>query len=414
MFDFVLTINALGTRKLACSKEPNGCSRCKREGVKCVYSPQKQMGRPRKRRFVETIDNRANGVMEPDFSFLDSDATNLEFLDLLSPTPGNGLMPSSNLLHRGVLPQTHEEAWDASLDLSFGGAALLGDINFDEDNSGDEQVARDINKEISEFLLTMSEETPSLTSGSSPEPTPSPKPHPNSNCSCLSTLCVSLDALSNLPEDIGPAMCTARTAAKVAYEVINCPSCSLNMLAAPMMPVPIQSFQNMMLLGAIIPSAANAYARILELVDEETNRAREEGRDVVFSFRDYGGLWGILQEQEHTCGAIKNYEGRAMDPDTWRIAVRALLRIDVYGLDIRQVENHKPAPHVHHYHLGLKDVIDKLEERSRIRHEKLNEWAAAGGSIHPGCLMSPDTSDKPNCFKIIDIARDALERLIIA
>ncbi|KAK6841295.1 hypothetical protein PG987_002155 [Apiospora arundinis] len=37
------------SRKLACSKEADGCTRCKREGIACHYSPQKQMGRPRKR-----------------------------------------------------------------------------------------------------------------------------------------------------------------------------------------------------------------------------------------------------------------------------------------------------------------------------------------------------------------------------
>ncbi|KAK8050665.1 hypothetical protein PG994_012395 [Apiospora phragmitis] len=37
------------SRKLACSKEADGCARCKREGIVCHYSPQKQMGRPRKR-----------------------------------------------------------------------------------------------------------------------------------------------------------------------------------------------------------------------------------------------------------------------------------------------------------------------------------------------------------------------------
>jgi len=39
-----------GSRKLKCSGEFPQCSRCGREGIRCVYSPQKQMGRPRKRR----------------------------------------------------------------------------------------------------------------------------------------------------------------------------------------------------------------------------------------------------------------------------------------------------------------------------------------------------------------------------
>jgi hypothetical protein len=44
-----MTKGAVGTRKLKCSGHAR-CSRCEKEGIRCVYSPQKQMGRPRKRR----------------------------------------------------------------------------------------------------------------------------------------------------------------------------------------------------------------------------------------------------------------------------------------------------------------------------------------------------------------------------
>ncbi|KAJ2968190.1 hypothetical protein NQ176_g9301 [Zarea fungicola] len=45
------------SRKLACSKEADGCSRCRREGIACYYSPQKPMGRPRKHRSAEASHN---------------------------------------------------------------------------------------------------------------------------------------------------------------------------------------------------------------------------------------------------------------------------------------------------------------------------------------------------------------------
>ena len=35
---------------MKCSGDSPQCSRCDRESIRCVYSPQKQMGRPRKRR----------------------------------------------------------------------------------------------------------------------------------------------------------------------------------------------------------------------------------------------------------------------------------------------------------------------------------------------------------------------------
>jgi len=39
----------VGSKKLKCSGEQPACSRCQRESMTCVYSLQKQMGRPKKR-----------------------------------------------------------------------------------------------------------------------------------------------------------------------------------------------------------------------------------------------------------------------------------------------------------------------------------------------------------------------------
>lgn len=46
---FNAMLTQAGTRKLKCSGESPRCTRCQRESVNCVYSPQKPMGRPKKR-----------------------------------------------------------------------------------------------------------------------------------------------------------------------------------------------------------------------------------------------------------------------------------------------------------------------------------------------------------------------------
>ena len=48
------TQSSLGTRKLKCSGELPQCERCQQESIQCVYSAQKRMGRPRKRRRDDT------------------------------------------------------------------------------------------------------------------------------------------------------------------------------------------------------------------------------------------------------------------------------------------------------------------------------------------------------------------------
>lgn len=49
-----LVPNTLGTRKLKCSGEQPECSRCANDNITCVYSTQKVMGRPRKRKLHDT------------------------------------------------------------------------------------------------------------------------------------------------------------------------------------------------------------------------------------------------------------------------------------------------------------------------------------------------------------------------
>ncbi|KAL9055310.1 MAG: hypothetical protein Q9162_003617 [Coniocarpon cinnabarinum] len=42
-----------GRRKIRCSAGLQGCQRCRQEGFRCVYSSQKPMGRPKKRRIQD-------------------------------------------------------------------------------------------------------------------------------------------------------------------------------------------------------------------------------------------------------------------------------------------------------------------------------------------------------------------------
>jgi hypothetical protein len=112
---------------------------------------------------------------------------------------------------------------------------------------------------------------------------------------------------------------------------------------------PIESFQNTMLLGTILPIIANGYQKLLKMIDEEAEAASAAGRMKVFQFQDYGGMCGnrltalgALQcvEKEMLFNAIE------MPPAQWRTTVRALLRVDIYG-------HEQPG----FTHKGLKDLV---------------------------------------------------------
>ncbi|KAF9879309.1 hypothetical protein CkaCkLH20_03542 [Colletotrichum karsti] len=450
-----------GSRKLACTKEPEGCSRCMREGLRCVYSPQKQMGRPRKRRHVEEAAGQPSTkpqsqeqlpqvplitqpTLDTDFSAFFNQDFNMDYLDLLSPLnglPGSTLPPELSSLN--TMAYTEPRYPTGDFQFGVGGVDLLGGINFDESDSADEDLPQDISKSLTELLSaqvpdnlsvsptalsdssnTINNSTPESSSPKTNDTNSEPenegtiiKAYANISCSCLSQIFLSLDALSRLPNDVKIAMTMARQASRTAHDVINCPLCANTDISKP---PPMQSFQNMMMLGTILPATANAYAKILELIDDEATRAKQEKRKITFRFAEYGGLWGEMSRGDDECGAVERYDNREMDPDIWRQSVRALLKIDVYGYDFeRKDSTGKRAPY---HHFGLRDAIKEMEDRSNNRHDALDAMVAAGHP-HPMLhtqysLMVPenksDSKEDRNCLKIIEMARVALDKLVIA
>lgn len=246
---------------------------------------------------------------------------------------------------------------------------------------------------------------------------------PQAPCACLSQIYLSLDSLSRLPEDVGLAMSVARAAAKAAHDVVSCAACSKPFVGDATVPLPIQSFQNMMMLGALIPTTVNAYMKILELVDEATSQARQKGEPMVFRFSDYGGLWGRLGEMDKASGrgTVEMYDNRVMEPDQWRHTVRAVLKVDLYGFQV-DGRTSLDGSVVRHSHPGLRDVVTAMEDRSNRRHDNFDALVAAGRQ--PVCGQSAyhmptppydpgKKSDRP-CLKIIEMARLSLEKVAIS
>ena len=443
-----------GGRKLACSKEVDGCSRCKREGIKCIYSAQKRMGRPRKHRTVEAADPAPAAVAAPveaptkvappittipdfefdstiamdlDFSFLDMNNMDMNFLELVDPNTQFPPAPEQIGLDQGTTvyeklppapppPLQHQQQqqhpgpfWPLS--------GNLADINFDEpDPSSAHQPAPEMTPEEVAHLLSpdLAETLPSLSppSTSSPSTYASPAESDGTRtCSCLSALYLALDSLQSLPKEVGAALKVARTASKTAHDKILCPVCGDPPveLCKPYIP----ALQSMMMLGALLPSLSNAYMRILTMVDAEAAAADADRRKIKFTIEGYGGLWGWMAKMDPSrCGAADRFEGALFEPILWRLTVRALLKVDVYGINSLTpgIEEEEEANQP-----GLKDIINMMEERSRRRHLHLDELVASGVEIKTPCVYIPLTStgEKPTCMRIIDIAKRSMDDLVI-
>ena len=380
-----------GSRKLACTKEPHGCARCVREGVYCIYSPQKQMGRPRKQRAHDTPEPSHNQLpLNTNLAFLDGQDANMDFYDLLSPSFALPTLDDAQLAaQEACYPPGH---------FPFG-ANILGRIDFADCDDSDFS-SNDLDDSVPHYMASQPNSgfssycpSPEFT----PESSPSPQPFPNSQCRCLSTLYLAMDSLAHLPPSALAAMRVARNACRTAHDVLQCPSCSLPLIEDPLMKPPVQSYQNMMLLGGLVPTIANAYAQILGFVDAEAAQALAEGR--------------LLHLGE------EDYTSRDLEPEQWRLTVRSQLRIDAYGMPFPNLSG---GMQLNQHHVGLKDVIDAMETRAHMRHAKVDALVATG-QLHPEMhahLMptsnSPERLMKPNCYHIIEMAKGALEKLVIS
>lgn len=395
--------------------------------------------------------------MDLDLSFMDMSNTDINFLDLLDPNTDFPFVqecstPVPNLATTITTPAAGLST-PAATPLGFSTASgfwPMGDqienIDFNANTytvappDTSQEIASD---DVSQFITaelaglngriacssysspSTSDRVPSLSPPSSttyssaehtsPESSSTSSPSSTTatsipqTCSCLASLYLALESIKDLPQKVSQAMRITRAASRVAHDCVLCPVCG-DLTSPPTGKPSLASIQSMMMLGAILPSLSNAYMRILTMVDNETSAAVSARQKITFTLNEYGGLWGVLKDQEpNACGAAEKLEGAVLEPGLWRLTVRALLKVDVYGIDDkRSVTCHDMR------HFGLKDIIGMMEERSRNRHELLDEMIASGeAQREPGYVPMCEKGARPTCMGIIDVAKRSMNELVI-
>jgi hypothetical protein len=368
------------------------------------------MGRPRKRQqFVEiTIQesdpDHQKRVQEPVLfsSFVDNFDYNNDSLATPYFTAGQPVISSS-------LDNPFEDPVTRAINSP--GVWLLGDqnvLNGPPIDYGDVDLGFGENN-ISALDGSTQLSTISMPPISESEISPSTGAGP---CSCLASIYLSLAALQQFPSDIVSALKTVRNAAAIAAQTIWCPQCGAVVWTTTTPPV--EFFQNTMLLGTLLPIVAHGYQRLLKMVDNETDAAVATNQTKRFSLHDYGGLCGrqLDIQKEMTCvdkGVFSS--GIDMPPVQWRTAVRALLRVDIYGHETPGFK-----------HKGLRDLVGEMECRQWAQHE-LVDAAAAAGTLDTQLLghwlvdKTGGKCDVPKthgCLEMLKIAKVAIDNLIIA
>lgn len=395
------------------------------------------MGRPRKRRHVDDLPTDDALLLPPGVAcddvvtsqallglaggptwsadFFDPDAS---FLDLL-PTGFADDGPDA-LDGLGLFGQDGQNVDAAKFAAQYGSADSLRHGGLDEPASSaptnvNSSWKRLVDSHPEHPLPSSSSDLSTAVASPHLSPMVAPKAMPSISCGCLSSLYLVLESLAHLPSEVTSAMRVARSACKVAQDVVDCRHCSNAFFQDPLKPPPIQAFQNLMLLGALVPSACNAYASILEMVDDEAASARKESRSLFFSLRDVGGFWYTVADGGPCC-ALHGLDNKHLKPEAWQRAIRAVLKIDVYGPG----DCPNTSPPAFPRPKGLKDVLAQLDQTSRRRHDMIDELSANGHMPkHSPYFMFPSSSlacppEQRNCVRIIETARMALDSLSIA
>ncbi|MBE3050095.1 hypothetical protein IMZ48_47875, partial [Candidatus Bathyarchaeota archaeon] len=361
-----------------------------------MYSPQKPMGRPKKRRHVEL--NQPDELLDQWalHESTDGDFLQLQSSSVSSDPSGLGkasqaynpldMMPVPALdLPFAMAPQS-QLLTDPFLDmdLSIFQSVEFGGFDFN-DTSDDSALeipltrgtVHRIFEAIGTFIFansTTAKDCPKLpeappTTANSPS-----KSYPNATCPCLSSIYLALESLTSIPDDLPKAINVARKASKTAHDVIVCPVCGTPLTEDPLAPPPIQPQQNMFLLSALLSSLTNAYTRLLELVDATAESARSPApTNLHFSLRELGGSWaGIPGGEGGACMLSRGIDEADLPPGLWRLAMRAVLRYEVYGFCVAPDDPLCGGDGGQSGHLGLARAVRRLEERSVARHEVLD------------------------------------------
>lgn len=365
-----------------------------RERIDCVYSPQKQMGRPKKRQRTEN---------ETDEEFAVRDMA----LDESGDHANTGLPPQSGQIssHEGISSTWNGEVPSLetnSFDTAFSPDGTLQpwmlptnvvdwDVSMPDNHGFDNTVIPGLTPDNS------SSHSPPIIQFS-PELQATPQPTHNGHhahhlqnptssdqtptCACLSTLYLTLSSLATMDPafPFPTALHPLREAMSTASQAIACPVCPTLF---------ITGLQNVQLLNALLMSLAERFSRVLASINNEANSLElhnstvstpSELKTKTFRLADLSTPGHLHSGGPHCAAAFS----LSFTPAEWRSMAKKVVRAEVHG----PADGSECCP----YLLGL---ITQMEQRQERTHR------APPSIDHPrdktGNPMSRTFSMGPEC-----------------
>ncbi|CZT24581.1 uncharacterized protein RCC_10306 [Ramularia collo-cygni] len=390
------------TKKLKCSGTQPACTRCVREGITCFYSPQKTMGRPKKR---ERSEERSQS-------------------DEPTRRRKSGPSPRTNAGDGTVVqPPEQQQMPDKSPAQNASPAYDMGSYAsaFTSDGNLQPWVQQSFPGEVATSWNSPSSAVPTLTpdndSLSSPsagasfppadalastsfqlDPTLSDPPNKTltiPSCACLSTIYLTLSTINNMKTAADFAFPAAlhplRQAMSTAETVLACEECPKSFSTG---------LQNTTMLGTLFLSIAERFSKVLEQIELEAARAEKEGERKRFRVTDLNGEnGGHLHMGDAECLAAFSLN---LSPKEWRVLSKKVVRTEVLGPEDGQGERSGSEAHSHGvYFLAL---AKQMEDRQNRWHEMpLPEDFPKGwqGMWRPENGQGHEDKAQHHCLKIV-------------
>ncbi|KAI8716734.1 hypothetical protein NCS52_00967700 [Fusarium sp. LHS14.1] len=281
-------------KKAKCDGGTPSCRRCIRMKTECIYSAQKPIGRPARRRVILPLAPSRSSYNPRDDIVCATERGNS--LPIPSPT---ALMETLNRLDIDTyldLPPLVGTDYGASamaqLQLGLVGGLTNGSPSSTASNH-----------------MPWNSMVSNIPSSATPATEPLCSLSPSSSCACLANFYLTLDQLRENQQPSFPSgLYLLRKIIATATQMAHCQNCPTRYLYA---------MQNVQLLGTLIMSIANQYGAILESIDTEA-RASDQSKLLRF------GL-GLSSPDVASDLSIE------ASPSEWRALANRAVRSEVYG-----------------------------------------------------------------------------------
>ncbi|KXL48080.1 hypothetical protein M433DRAFT_63440 [Acidomyces richmondensis BFW] len=287
---------------LKCSGEQPACARCRKENITCVYSPQKQMGRPKKRQrtddenMTERLVGSATASSQQQQQQYSMD--NNPWLQSADWTiPSEHSMP-------GLTPDSASNSPPT--------------INLPPESQTQNYIHRynhlpsQPQENSAQLLLNPSLAAAGMNLGAAQSGLPS--------CACLSSMYLTLNTLQQLDQFAFPfALHPLREAMQTSSEVLRCEQCPRRFITA---------IQNTQLIGTLLMSIAERFGRVIESINNESIRANLANETKKFRLADLNTSTSHLHTGGIGCAAAFSID---LSPAEWRAMAKKVVRAEVHG-----------------------------------------------------------------------------------